>query len=74
MTSYYIPRQPKENPDMSEANRAYIYRIITTAIPLLAIAGYAVDSETAQNILLFAAAVLGLGAGGLAAANTTTKP
>lgn len=58
---------------MDEATRAYIYRIIVTAIPLLVLAGVVVDSDTAQNILNLAAAVLGLGGGGLAAHNTSTK-
>lgn len=59
---------------MNEATRAYVYRVIVAAIPLLVIVGYAVDSETAQNLLTFAAAVLGLGAGGLATVNTSTDP
>lgn len=58
---------------MDEATRAWIYRVIVAAIPLLFIVGVAVDEQSAQNILQFAAAVLGLGAGGLATLNTSTK-
>lgn len=56
---------------MNEATRAYIYRIIVTLIPCLIIAGIAVDSTQTEAILNLAAAILGLGGGGLAAANTS---
>lgn len=58
---------------MSESTRAYIYRIVVTAIPLLVLIGVAVDSQTTENLLNFAAAVLGLGGAGLAARNTTIR-
>ena len=59
---------------MNEATRAYIYRVIVAAIPLAILAGVVIDSETGQLILNFAAAVLGLGASGLATVNTSTHP
>jgi len=70
MTSYYIPRQPKENPDMNEATRAWIYRILVAAVPVL-IAYGVLDEATAAVWVAGAAAVLGIG---LAVGNTSTKP
>lgn len=58
---------------MSEANRAYTYRLIVAAIPLAILAGVVIDNETGQLILNFAAAALGLGASGLATAHTSTS-
>lgn len=57
----------------SETHRAYLYRIVTAAIPVLILAGI-LSPEDATVWLGLAAAVLGLGAGGLAVRNTTTKP
>lgn len=54
---------------MSEATRAWIYRVATAALPLLVIYGI-VDEQTAP---LWLAAVGALLVPGLAAANTSTK-
>ena len=70
MTSYYIPRQPKENPDMNEPTRAWIYRILVAAVPVL-IAYGVLDEATAAVWVGLAAAVLGIG---LAVGNTSIKP
>lgn len=70
MTSYYIPRQPKENPKMNEPTRAWIYRVLVAAVPVL-IAYGVLDEATAAVWIGLAAAVLGVG---LAAVNTSTKP
>ena len=70
MTSYYIPRQPKENPDMNEPTRAWIYRILVAADPVL-IAYGVLDEATAAVWVGLAAAVLGIG---LAVGKTSTKP
>lgn len=55
----------------NEATRAYLYRIVTAAIPILVVAGY-VASGQAELWLGLAAAVLGVGSAGLAAVNTST--
>lgn len=57
---------------MPEHVRAYLYRIATALIPLLVVLGV-VAGDQAQLVLNVVAAVLGVGASGLAAANTTTK-
>ena len=56
-----------------ERTRAYLYRIVAAAIPLLILAGV-ITGEDAAVWLGLASAVLGLGGAGLATANTTTKP
>ena len=55
-----------------ERTRAHIYRICTALIALLAVYGLVGEAEAAQWALL-AAAILGVGEGTLAAANTSTK-
>lgn len=57
---------------MPEHVRAYLYRVATATIPLLVVVGV-VAGDQAQLVLNVVAAVLGVGASGLAAANTTTK-
>lgn len=54
----------------SEQTRAWVYRVLTAAVPI-AIAYGAVDESTAALWLALAGAVLGLG---LATANTSTTP
>ena len=54
----------------SEQIRAWVYRVLTAAVPLL-IAHGAVDGRTASLWLALGGAVLGLG---LATANTSTSP
>lgn len=56
---------------LTEARRAYLYRVGTAVIPLLVLLGL-VANHLAQQILLILAAVLAVGEGGLAAANTST--
>lgn len=57
-------------PDLSnESTRAWIYRVLLAAQPLIVAYGLA-SSETAALWAAFAAAVLGLG---LATAHTSTK-
>jgi len=56
----------------NEATRAWLYRIIVAAIPILVALGY-LAGDQAQLWLGLAAAVLGVGASGLAVANTTTS-
>lgn len=58
---------------LTESRRAWLYRIVVAAIPLLVIAGV-VSSEDAAAWIALAAAILGVGAAGLATVNTTTKP
>ena len=61
-------------PDFTdERTRAYLYRIVAAAIPLLIVAGV-ITGEDAAVWLGLASAILGLGGAGLATANTTTKP
>lgn len=55
---------------MSEQARAWVYRVLTAAVPL-AIAYGVVDDRTASLWVAFAGAVLGLG---LATVNTSTRP
>ena len=52
-----------------EATRAWIYRVLTAAVPLVAAYGI-VDGRTAALWLSMCAAILGTG---LAAYNTSTK-
>jgi len=54
---------------MNEATRAWIYRILTAAVPVLIVYGI-LDAATAAVWVGLAAAVLGTG---LAAVNTSTK-
>lgn len=56
----------------TEATRAWIYRVVTAAIPILVAAGVVAGGD-AQLWLGLAAAVLGVGAGGLATVNTSTR-
>lgn len=56
---------------MSEKQRAYLYRITTAAIALLVVYGV-LDEGTAAEWAILAAAVLGVGEGVVAAANTPT--
>ena len=54
----------------NEATRAWIYRVLVAAVPVL-IAYGVLDEATAAVWIGLAAAVLGVG---LAAVNTSTKP
>lgn len=56
----------------NESHRAYLYRIAVVLVPVLVTAGV-LTSGVAQTVLTIAAAVLGLGAPAVAAANTSTK-
>lgn len=56
----------------NERTRAYIYRIVLAALPLLFVWGFIGEHEAAQFALV-AAAILGVGADALAVANTSTK-
>jgi hypothetical protein len=61
-----------KGPHMSlkdEATRAWIYRVLTAAVPLVAAYGF-IDGRTAALWLSMCAAILGTG---LAAYNTSTK-
>lgn len=58
----------------SKETREYIYDVVAAGVPLLSITGLIVDNNVAQAILLFAAAVLGLGGGALARSNTVEIP
>jgi hypothetical protein len=53
----------------NEQTRAYIYRVLTAAVPLVAAYGF-IDGRTAALWLSMCAAILGTG---LAAYNTSTK-
>lgn len=55
---------------MTEAKRAYIYRVLLAAQPLIVAYGFA-DDATVAKWLHLASAVLGLA---LATANTSTHP
>ena len=57
---------------MSQQHRSYVYGIVIAAIPLLVAAGF-ITSDDAQLWLNVAAAVLGLGAAGLAKPNANPK-
>ena len=57
---------------MSQQPRTYIYGIVIAAIPLLVAAGFVAQDE-AQLWLNLAAALLGLGAAGLAKPNSNPK-
>lgn len=57
----------------STQTRAYLYRIAVAVIPVLIAFGY-LTSDVASLVLTVAAAVLGVGTAGLAAANTSTRP
>jgi hypothetical protein len=56
----------------SEKTRAWLYRIVTATIALLVVYGL-LDGEQAAGWTLWAAAVLAVPVGALAAANTSTK-
>lgn len=58
---------------MTEAKRAYIYRIVL-AVMVIAVARGFISQEEAPIWLEIVLAVLGLGSVGLATANTSTKP
>ena len=53
--------------------RAYIYRLILAAIPVLVVVGV-ITNEDAAVWLGLVAAIFGAGGAGLATANTSTKP
>lgn len=57
---------------LSEPVRAWAYRVIAAAVPLLVILGL-VGDDVAQQVLLIAAAVLGTGGAGLAARHTPRR-
>lgn len=57
---------------MPESTRAYIYRVVLAVIPVLVAFGYVQGGDVTLWTNL-AAAVLGLGASGLATVNTTIK-
>jgi hypothetical protein len=57
---------------MKESTRAYVYRILLVLVPVLGFYGIAQEGE-AELWLTVASVVLGVGASGLAAANTSTK-
>jgi hypothetical protein len=59
--------------NLDERTRAYIYRVLLAALPLLVMYGLLSEQEAAQYALL-AAALLGIAADSLAAANTSTRP
>lgn len=67
-----MSRTPGPLTKLDEATRAWLYRILTTVIGLLLILGFLAE-DVAQQAMLIAAAVLGIGEGALASANTTTK-
>jgi hypothetical protein len=67
MTSYYIPSKGHIMNLANEATRAWIYRVITAALPLLTAYGVVAD-EQVPLIVALVAAILGTG---LAARNTT---
>ncbi len=53
--------------------RKYIYGVVVAAIPLLVTLGVLTE-DVAGQVALIAAAVLGVGTSGLAAANTDSEP
>lgn len=55
-----------------ERNRAYLYRVTVAVIAVLVGAGL-LGGITADQILFLIGALLGVGGGTLASANTTTK-
>lgn len=57
---------------MDERTRAYLYRIGTALIPLLITLGVLAE-DVAADLLLLLAALLAVGEGALASANTSTK-
>lgn len=57
---------------LDEPTRAWLYRIALAVIALLVAYGVVSEGEAAQWALLIAA-VLGIGEGALATANTTTR-
>lgn len=57
---------------LTPAVRTYIYGVVSAALPLLVGAGF-LAPEDVQQWLLLAAAILGLGANVMAAANVTPK-
>lgn len=58
--------------NLPEHQRAYIYRIVLAAIPLLVLYGLLSEAEAAEWGYLVAA-ILGVAADSLAVKNTTTK-
>lgn len=58
---------------LSEAQRAYFYRVALTILGLLALYGF-VKSEDVPTWLNLVGALLGVGSSGLAAKHTSTKP
>lgn len=57
---------------LSEPVRAWLYRIASALVPLLVLAGWLAE-DVAQQVLEVVAAVLGMGAAGMAARHTRTK-
>ena len=57
---------------MDERTRAYLYRIGAAGIALLVTLGWLTE-DVASDVLLLAAALLGLGEVGMAAKHTSTK-
>ena len=57
---------------LTEARRAWLYRVALAVMAILTIYGI-VDSETAPAWLAVVFAVLGLGTSGLATVNTSTS-
>ena len=57
---------------LNEPTRAWLYRIALAVIAILVVYGVVSEGEAAHWALLIAA-VLGIGEGALASANTTTK-
>lgn len=57
---------------MKESTRAYIYRVLTVLVPVVGFYGIAQEGE-AELWLTVASVVLGMGASGLAAVNTSPK-
>ena len=66
------PEQPLKLTDVPENVRAYIYRVLAAVVPLLIL--YGVLSQTEAALWMgVAAAVLSLGEGALASANTPRR-
>ena len=57
---------------LTEARRAYIYRVALAVMAILTVYGI-IDSDTAPVWLAVVFALLGLGTTGLATVNTSTK-
>lgn len=56
--------------NLSEPTRAWLYRVLTAAVPLLVAYG-AIDEQVAPLIVALGASLFGFG---LASSNTSTKP